>query len=165
MRLGDMLVKANLVTQEQLEGALVSQKESGLRLGEEMVARGDLSELQVTQILSNQLSVPWVDLRHVEFSRELLNIITAEFAHEHCLIPIYVRRVRGGGDALFVAMDDPTNEDVIAHLTARVNAPVKAMVAPPTDIRDAISTYYFGRGSVPEVTTDEPPESDDDGFA
>ena len=157
-----MLVRAKLVTQEQLEGALVSQKESGRRLGEEMVALGYLSELQVTQILSNQLSVPWVDLRHVEFSRELLNLVTPEFAHEQCLIPIYVRHVRSGGDALFVAMDDPTNEDVIAQLVAAVNMPVKAMVAPPTDIREAVSTYYFGRGSVPEVTTEEPPDSSDD---
>jgi type IV pilus assembly protein PilB len=169
IRLGDMLVKARLVTEEQLKQALEGQKETGRRLGEEMVARGFLSELQVTQVLSNQLSVPWVDLRHVEFSRELLGLVPSELAHESCVIPIYVRRLRGG-DALFVAMDDPTNESTLAELAEVAGLSVKAMVAPPTDIRDAIGVYYFGKSpsaamSLPpeaaegEPTEDEPPES------
>ena len=163
IRLGDMLVKARLVTVEQLEAALESQKTTGRRLGEEMVARGFLNELQVTQVLGNQLSVPWVDLRHVEFSRELLGLVPAELAHECCLIPIYVRHVRGGGDALFIAMDDPTSDRTLEKVAEVAGLPVKAMVAPPTDIRDAIGVYYFGKSPstavsmLPEVRESEPP--------
>ncbi len=158
-----MLLKAKLIDEEQLESALASQKGTGRRLGEELVAVGVLNELQVTQVLSNQLSVPWVDLHHVEFSRELLGLVPKELAHEHCLIPIYVRRVRAGGDALFVAMEDPTNERVMEQIAELAGLPVKAMVAPPTDIRDAIGVYYFGtspssaQAVVPEERESAPP--------
>jgi hypothetical protein len=97
-----------------------------------------------------------VDLRHVEFSRELLGLVPKEMAHEHCLIPIYVRTVRGGGDALFIAMDDPTNEPLMAEIAELVGLSVKAMVAPPTDIRDAIGVYYFGQS--PSTAVPEEPE-------
>jgi type IV pilus assembly protein PilB len=149
MRLGDMLVAAKIVTQEQVEAALVSQKDSGRRLGGELVALGFVSELQITQMLSNQLSVPWVDLQHVEFSRELLSLIPKEVASEHCCIPIYRRQVRGDGDTLFVAMDDPSNEAALAVLTEVSPLPIRAMVSPPSDIRNAIRVYYFGESPKP----------------
>lgn len=149
MRLGDMLVAAKIVTQEQVDQALVSQKESGRRLGGELVALGFVNELQITQMLSNQLSVPWVDLQHVEFSRELLSLIPKEVASEHCCIPIYRRQVRGDGDTLFVAMDDPSNESALAALAEVSPLPIRAMVSPPSDIRNAIRVYYFGESPEP----------------
>ncbi len=144
-----MLVAAKIVTQEQVEQALASQKESGRRLGGELVALGFVSELQITQMLSNQLSVPWVDLQHVEFSRELLSLVPKEVADEHCCIPIYRRQVRGDGDTLFVAMDDPSNEAALAALAEASPLPIRAMVSPPSDIRNAIRVYYFGESPKP----------------
>ena len=149
MRLGDMLVAAKIVTAEQVEEALASQKESGRRLGAELVARGIVSELQITQMLSNQLSVPWVDLQHVEFSRELLSLLPREIADEHCCIPVYKREVRKEGDTVFVAMDDPSNEHALAAIREACALPVKAMVSPPFDIRNAIRVYYFGESPLP----------------
>ena len=70
----------------------------------------------MTQVLSNQLSIPWVSLYHVEFSRDLLNLVPAELAEDFVLIPVYVRRVRNEGEVLFVAMDDPTNEDLLGRI-------------------------------------------------
>ena len=144
-----MLVTARIVTQEQVERALVSQQESGRRLGGELVALGFVSELQITQMLSNQLSVPWVDLQHVEFSRELLSLIPRELADEHCCIPVYRRQVRGDGDSLFVAMDDPSNEAALAALSEASPLPIRTMVSPPSDIRNAIRVYYFGESPKP----------------
>jgi len=139
-----MLVAAKIVTQEQVEQALASQKQSGRRLGGELVALGFVNELQLTQMLSNQLSVPWVDLQHVEFSRELLSLIPRELADEHCCIPVYRREVRGGGDTLFVAMDDPSNDEALQALGEVSPLPIRTMVSPPSDIRNAIRVYYFG---------------------
>jgi len=144
VRIGDMLVAAGLVTAAQVDEALARQKTSGRRLGEELVALGFVGEVQLTQILSNQLSVPWVSLRHVEFSRDLLSHVSAETAERYCLIPIYVRRVRKAGDILFIAMDDPTKQDAIAAVQAGSSLPVKPMVAPPSEIRNAIRVFYFG---------------------
>ncbi|MFW5876183.1 MAG: hypothetical protein ACOCXM_05560 [Myxococcota bacterium] len=144
MRIGDMLVAAGLTTESQIQQALARQKETGRRLGEELVDLGFVTEAQLTQVLSNQLSIPWVSLYHVEFSRELLNLIPAEVADRCGAIPVYIRKVRGEGDTLFVAMDDPTNPESLQRIRELTGMPVKAMVAAPSDIRSAIRVYYFG---------------------
>ncbi len=156
-RIGDLLVAAGFITDAQVKDVLASQKASGRRFGEEVVARGFVSEVQVTQILSNQLSIPWVSLYHVEFTRDLLNLVPAELADAYCVIPIYMRSLRREGDTLYVAMDDPTNEDALYKVREVSGLPVRAMVAPPSEIRDAISVYYFGQAPasarvVPEDT-------------
>ena len=144
LRIGDMLVAAGLVSEAQIGEALAAQKKSGRRLGVELVSLGFVTEVQLTQVLSNQLSIPWVSLYHVEFSRELLNLVPAELADSFCVIPVYARQVRREGVTLFVAMDDPTNEAALDQLRLAAQMPVRPMVAPPSEIRDAIRVYYFG---------------------
>jgi type IV pilus assembly protein PilB len=144
IRIGDMFVAAGFITDAQVKEALERQKASGRRLGEELVELGLVTEVQLTQMVSNQLSVPWVSLYHVEFSRELLDLLPAELADRYGVIPIYVREVRKQGETLYVAMDDPTNEEALARVRSACALPVKVMVAPPSEIRDAIRVYYFG---------------------
>jgi type IV pilus assembly protein PilB len=144
MRIGDMIVAAGLATEDQIHEALERQRSSGKRLGEELVELGVVSEAQLTQVLSNQLSIPWVSLYHVEFSRELLNLLTPELAEQYGVIPVYVRKLRRDGDTLFVAMDDPTNQEALTKLREVTRMPVKPMVAAPSDVRNAIRVYYFG---------------------
>ncbi len=152
VRIGDLLVAAKLVTAEQVSEALVSQRDSGRRLGEELVAKGFVSEFQLTQILSNQLAIPWVSLQRIEFTRDLLNMVPAEVANRLCVIPIYMRRVRAA-ETLYVAMDDPTNEPALIELAATTGLPVKAMVSSPSEIRHAIRVYYLG--GAPQVHAPE----------
>lgn len=154
IRIGDMLVAAGLVTEAQVQQALASQKASGRRLGEELIALGFISETQMTQVLSNQLAIPWVSLQHVEFSKDLLDLIPGSLAAAHGVIPIYERVVRRAGQTLFVAMADPTNQEALEEVGRVVGKPVKPMVAPPTDIRNAIQVYYFG---VPPASLMPPP--------
>ena len=154
-RLGDMLVASSAVSQAQLADALARQKGSGKRLGELLVELGHVSEHQLAQVLSNQLSIPWVNLHHVDFSRELLNLIPGELAERVAMVPVYVRRIRKQGDTLFVATDDPLNDASLALVAAQVGMPVKPMVAGSTDVRNAIRAYY-GRGSALPVVRTEP---------
>lgn len=142
IRLGDLLVDAQIITREQLDDVLALQKRDGRRIGTLLVEAGLVSETQVTQIVSQQLSVPWVSLYHIEFSRQLLNLVTQELAERYCLVPIFVRRVRGLGQTLYVAMDDPSDEKAQAEVGQFSGLPVRAMIAPPTDIRSAIRAYY-----------------------
>lgn len=142
VRLGELLVEAHIVTREQLEEALALQKQDGRRIGTLLVEAGLVSETQVTQILSQQLSVPWVSLYHIDFSRQLLNLVTQELAERYCLVPIFVRKVRGLGQTLYVAMDDPSDEKAQADVSQFSGLPVRAMIAPPSDIRSAIRAYY-----------------------
>lgn len=142
VRLGELLVEAQIITRQQLEDALNLQKQDGRRIGTLLVDAGLVSETQVTQILSQQLSVPWVSLYHIDFSRQLLNLVSRELAERYCLVPIFVRKVRGLGQTLYVAMDDPSDEQAHGEVSQFAGLPVRAMIAPPSDIRAALRAYY-----------------------
>ncbi len=156
IRLGDLLVSSKVVTEAQVNEALAKQKETGRRLGETLVALGHVTELQVAQTLSHQLSVPWANLLHVDFSRELLNLITPDVAVSSRVVPIYVRRVRQQGDVLFVATDDPLNEAALLAVATHVGMPVKAMVASALDLRNALRVYYGRDVAAPEASRPSP---------
>jgi type IV pilus assembly protein PilB len=155
VRLGELLVSAHIITREQLEAVLALQQEDGRRLGKLLVERGLVTETQLTQILSQQLSVPWVSLYHIDFSRQLLDLVPEELAEQHCLIPIFVRRVRGQGETLYIAMDDPTNEPAVAAVGEFARLPVRTMIAPPSDIRAAIRAYYASTSEEGEMLGDD----------
>jgi len=150
-------VQAQIIDAEQLEQALELQKSDPRRLGTLLVEQGLVTETQVTQILSQQLSVPWVSLYHTDFSRQLLNHVSQALAEELCLIPIFMRRVRGYGDVLYVAMDDPTNEAAKDAVARHSGLPVRAMIAPPSHIRSAIRAYY-GPSEPPAMHSSLPPD-------
>jgi type IV pilus assembly protein PilB len=142
LRIGELLLEAKLITREQLELGLTAQQKNGRKLGQALVELGIVSETQLTQALSQQLSVPWVSLYHIDFSRELLNLVPQELAERFCLVPVFVRRVRNQGETLYVAMDDPTHEAALAAVTESSSLPVRPMIASASDIRSAIRVYY-----------------------
>jgi type IV pilus assembly protein PilB len=157
IRLGELLVEAGAITPEQLEAVLEQQKSDGRRLGTLLVEAGFVTEIQLTQILSQQLSVPWVSLYHIDFSRQLLDLVPKEIAERYGVVPIFVRRVRGLGNALYIAMEDPSDESALQAVQHYSGLPVRSMIAPPSDIRGAIRAYYqMGEELVP--TSLPPPE-------
>ena len=142
LRLGQLLVDARILTPEQLEDVLALQKTDGRKLGALLVESGLVTETLLTQVLSQQLSVPWVSLNHIDFSRELLNLIPLDVAEKYCLVPIYVRVVRGQGDTLYVAMEDPMNEEALRDCAAASGLPARAMIAAPSDIFRVLRLHY-----------------------
>lgn len=147
-------MQAGVLSAERLQEALALQKseENKRRLGRLLVDSGFVDETQLTQVLGRQLSVPWVSLYHVDFSRQLLNLVPREVAEGYGVIPVYVRHVRGQGETLYVATDDPTNEDGLRRAAAYAGLPVRPMIASASDIRSAIRAYYGGgAASVPKV--------------
>jgi type IV pilus assembly protein PilB len=130
-----------VITETDLARALATERAPGQKLGDVLVQLGVVSEAQLTQILGQQFSVPWVSLYHIDFSRQLLNLISRTIADKYCLIPIYVRRVKRQ-DTLYVAMADPSNEAALEDVSKVVGLPAKPMIAAPSDIRNAIRVYY-----------------------
>jgi len=134
-------VSAGLLARADLD-AVVRSKEPGQKLGQALAARGLVTEQQVTQALSQVLSVPWVSLYHVDFSPQLLARIPREFAEKYALVPIFVRNVRGQGETLYVATDDPTNEAALAEVSRLAGLPTRPMIASTSDIQATIRTHY-----------------------
>src|SRR5262245_54049000 len=114
--LGELLVESKVITPEQLSEVLSAPRDGSKKLGQLLLERGWITEAQLTQTLSLQLSVPWVSLYHIDFSRQLLNRLSRDVAEKYCLIPIFVRHVKGQGETLYVAMDDPTNEAALQEV-------------------------------------------------
>jgi type IV pilus assembly protein PilB len=140
-----LLVDAGLLSQSQLESALDEQRlqgGGGKRLGQLIVSLGYVTEGQLARVLSQQLAVPWVSLVHIDFSPALLALVDRELAERYTVIPVYVRRERRDVDTLFLAMDDPTQDDVLRVVSERTKMPVRPMIAPPSDIRTAIARAY-----------------------
>jgi type IV pilus assembly protein PilB len=140
-RIGELLVEARLISQASLEEALASPRAEGQKLGQVLVELGLVNEDQLTQTLSMQLSVPWVSLYHIDFSRELLNRVPRDVAEKFCAVPIFVRMEKKKA-TLYIAMDDPTNEQAISEISAAASLPVKPMIASQSHIRAAIRVYY-----------------------
>jgi len=147
LRIGEVLINQGLLTREQLDAALERQRSqgaTGLRLGQVLVEMEFVGEAQLTKVLSQHLSVPWVSLHYVDFSRQLLNLVPKEIVDEFCVIPIYIRHERKTGDTLYLAMEDPTHDEAMRKVSESSGLPVKPMIAAPSDIRGAIRAYYGG---------------------
>ena len=79
-----MLVESKVITKEQLAEVLATPRDPGKKLGQVLLEKGWVTEPQLTQTLSLQLSVPWVSLYHIDFSRQLLNRVSHELAEQYC---------------------------------------------------------------------------------
>ena len=142
--LGQLLVAAGLLSQEAVDGALREQRAEGKRLGEMLVARNLVSSARLTQVLSHQLSLPWVSLAKMVPEPKLMARVPKELAKRLHILPIYLRL--GDRSALYVATDDPTNAAALKEVAQAARMDVRPMVAAPEDLRAAIDAWYGDPG-------------------
>lgn len=141
--LGRLLVNAGLISQAALDDVLSTQKVDRRKLGELLVERGLVRAEQLAQILSRQLSCPWVSLQRLELTPELVNLLPRELAIAQRVVPVHLRSV-GGVRTLYVATDDPTDEVALSECARAASMRVKAMVALTSEITDMLARYYGG---------------------
>ena len=136
-RLGELLIKAGLVTQKQIEEALQLQKTNGGKLGYNLVKLGHVKEEDITSLLSEQYGVPAIHLEHFEIDESILKHIPSDVAQKYLLIPI-----ERTGATLTVAMADPSNVFALDDVRFITGYQVEPVVAAEASIREAISRYY-----------------------
>ncbi len=141
-KIGQLLLAANLVTEEQLQEALNLQKKEGGRLGSKLVKLGYLTTEKLVSFLSKQFGVPSINLSDYTIAPSVLKLIPAEMAKKYLIIP--VARV---GATLTVAMADPSNIFAIDDMKFMTGYNVEVVVATEESIIKAISKYYAGKGS------------------
>ena len=137
LKLGEMLVKAALIDQEQLQEALNAQKQSGEKLGYVLVQLGYVKEDEITQLLSEQYGVPSINLRHFEIDESVIELIPSEVAQKYLVVP-----VNRTGATLTIAMADPTNVFAMDDIKFMTGYNVEPVVASEIAIREAIEKYY-----------------------
>ena len=149
-RLGDLLVADQLITQEQLQQALVEQKNSNEKLGSILVRLGYLNEDQLIGFLSRQYGIPSITLSQLDIDPEVLKLVSAPIARKYEVLPI--RRI---GNTLTLAMADPTNVFALDDIAFMTNLNVIPVVASQGAIRKAIDRNYDTSSSaISEVIKD-----------
>lgn len=148
-RLGEMLVRASLITSEQLDDALTLQKSAGGRIGAILVKLGYVSEEEIASFLGRQYGVPAVDLSKATIDPAILKLVPAEVARKYQLIPLG----RSGG-ALTVAMADPSDIFAIDEVRFITGHNIQPMVAPDTSIQNALNRYYETAGFARNLVRD-----------
>src|SRR3954462_2557208 len=138
-RLGDLLVKEKVISQEQLEQALKTQRESNCRLGSALVRLGFLSEEDVTNFLSRQYGVPAINLSYFEIDPAVVKLIPHETARRYQILPL--SRV---GASLTIAMVDPTNVFAMDDIKFMTGFNIEPVVASESAIMEAIEKAYGG---------------------
>src|SRR5271156_4433693 len=136
-RLGDLLVKEKIITPEQLEQAVKTQKDGNTRLGAALVKLGFLSDEDVTNFLSRQYGVPAINLSYFEIDPSVVKLIPYETAKRYQILPL--SRV---GASLTIAMVDPTNVFAMDDIKFMTGFNIEPVVASESSIIEGIDKAY-----------------------
>jgi type IV pilus assembly protein PilB len=137
LKLGELLLKAQLVNQQQLNKALEEQKTTGGKLGEILQRLGFVTEDDIIECLSHQFGVPSINLRHFEIDPNVAKIIPVDLARKYNVIP-----VNKTGATLTLAMTDPTNIFAMDEITFMTGYRVEPVVASEEAIRERIDRNF-----------------------
>src|SRR5215208_5784123 len=137
VRLGELLTKASLITQDQLKEALRVQKDTGGKLGETLIKLGFVSEEDITECLSQQFGVPSINLQHFEIDSSVIKLIPGDVARKYNILP-----VNKTGATITIAMADPTNVFAMDDIKFMTGYNVEPVVASELGIKAAIDNYY-----------------------
>ena len=136
-KLGEILVRENLVTPQQLREALDYQRTSGGRLGANLVKLGILSEDVITAVLSRQYGLPSINLDLFQIEEDVIKLISQEVALKYTVLPI--SKV---GATLTLAMADPTNVFAMDDIKFMTGLHVEPVIASEASIQSAAGKYY-----------------------
>jgi len=142
VRLGEILVKESLITQDQLQKALEFQRANGGKLGSCLTKLGFITDDDITGVLSRQYGVPSINLKYYEIDPTVIRLIPQDTALRYQVIPL--SRV---GSVLTIAMTDPTNVFAMDDVKFMTGFNVEPVVASEAAIADAISRFYGGAGT------------------
>ncbi|GAC1542139.1 MAG: hypothetical protein NVS2B9_09170 [Myxococcales bacterium] len=150
IKIGDLLVKAGVITDAQLKSALAEQAQWGGKLGDILVRMEFLTEEILVRALSKQTSIPRADLGGAG-APDALAKVPADVAEELSLVPL---ALQDDDRTLLVAMSDPLNLMVTDHLRSITGCRIVAQLAGTSAIRSAISRWYRGEDLAAGTTSD-----------
>jgi type IV pilus assembly protein PilB len=136
-KLGEILVRENLLSPQQLREALDYQREHGGRLGYNLVKLGFISDDMITAVLSRQYGVPSVNLDLFDIDESVIRLIPQEVAQKYSVLPL--SRV---GATLTLAMVDPTNVFAMDDIKFMTGLNIEPVVVSEAAVHEAIAKYY-----------------------
>jgi len=148
-RIGELLVKENLLSADQLAKAREDARTKGGRLGAQITELGYLDENELTDFVAKQYGVPSIDLDEFEIDQAVIQLIPEEVAVKHTVIP-----VNRAGSTLILATSDPSNIFALDDIKFLTGYSIQAVVASEEAIKRGIEKYYDQSLALEEVMGD-----------
>ena len=150
-KLGEILVRENLLSAQQLREALDYQRSHGGRLGFNLVKMGLVSDDMITAVLSRQYGVPSVNLELFDIEPSVIRLIPQEVAQKYSVLPL--SRV---GASLTLAMVDPTNVFAMDDIKFMTGLNIEPVVVSEASVQEAIAKYYGSSREIELARAGEP---------
>jgi type IV pilus assembly protein PilB len=145
-RLGELLIRKEMITDDQLAKAVTEQKKDGIRLGAALIRLGYIQETDLAGFLSKHYGVPSINLADFQIDPAVIELVPAEVVQKYQLVP-----VNRAGSTLIVAMSDPSNIFAIDDIKFMTGYNVEVVVAAEAAIKAAIDEYYDQSSSLADV--------------
>lgn len=137
MKLGQMLLKAGIIDQQQLDSALEHQRDEGGRLGYNLVKMNLISEEELNDYLARQNRIEAVNIDGIKIPQDVLNLVSAKLALRYEVVP-----VEKEGRKLVVAMADPQNLFTIDDLRFSLGMEIEPHICASSMIQRALTKFY-----------------------
>ena len=138
LRLGDVLVEQNVITEDQLKDALVAQRESGNKklLGEVLVQLGYSTEDEIMDALARNYGVPYAKITPKVVDASVIDSLPKDFLERHKVLPLF--KVR---NVLTVAMAEPSNMFLVDEMAQMSSCEIQVVAASAEDIKHTLESY------------------------
>lgn len=153
-RIGDLLVRSGLITEEQHQKAAENQNNMGGFIGAHLVELGFITEADFVQVISEQYGVPIVELTEESIDDSVLDLIPYNLANKHGLLPLVKK-----GSTLTVAMTDPSNITALNDIKFITGLDISVVIAPESKIKSEHERLYESNVSYDTIIGDM--ETDD----
>ncbi len=145
-RIGELLVRENLLSAEQLQQARSEAQAKGARLGAQITKLGLLEEAELTEFVAKQYGVPSIDLDEFDVDPEVVALVPEDVALKHNVVP-----VNRAGSTLILATADPSNIYALDDIKFLTGYNIQAVVASEEAIKRGIEKYYEQTSDLDDV--------------
>ena len=140
IRIGDLMVQAGYITDDQLREALAIQKESGgKRIGQLLLELGYVTEVQMLSALADRLDIQLIDISAYPIDAETVKLIPKQLAEQYVMLPVG----QENGEVI-LAVNDPLNLYAIEDIRQTMGMPVRTVLAQEQPLKEAINYQYAG---------------------
>ena len=140
-KLWELLIEDQIISQEELDGAITTQKGTGKSLVRTLIDSGSVTEWEMAATLGKQLNVPFITLSHYEIDQEVLECIPEDIVRKYRIVP-----VDRSDETLTVALSDPSNIYLLDELRLLTRRQIIPVISFESDINDAIERCYGNDG-------------------
>lgn len=148
-RLGDLLVLAKAITEEQLNAALIEQKSIGGKIGEVLIDLGFTTDTDIAKALQRQLGLELINLADVQIDEKIVNLVDESLLRKYSVVPFEFSK--NNGNVLRLAMVDPMDFTAIDDISIVTNYQIEPVISTLREISFAIDKYYGSKETMAVV--------------